>query len=177
MGLGDFFTVAFMMREQGNEAMRKVYIDKTENNECFAVFLKDAEVIFAGTTIYSMKRKEYNAEYKRYADKYDINFIFDDAVPQIDFYTVPQFDIMATDSEGGYIGTIGNVTCLEEDYKIGYIDKNKKCYIIASCGKEFMDNVSNWKENLKEYDGIAFYKSKEEAQKKLEFLDISKLGN
>lgn len=157
------------------EYMRKVYIDRTKNNECASIYLNDAEIILAGTTIYSMPDNEYNDVYKRYAEEYDINFIFDSTTLQIDFYTVPQFDIFAIDSEGGYIGTIGEMTYLESDYSIGYIDKNKDCFIIASCGKEFLENVSNWKENLKEYDGIKLYKSREDAQSELVFIDIPKI--
>ena len=67
------------------------------------------------------------------------------------------------------------MTYLESDYSIGYIDKNKDCFIIASCGKEFLENVSNWKENLKEYDGIKLYKSREDAQSELVFIDIPKI--
>lgn len=36
-----------------------------------------------------------NQEYQRYAKDYDIQFIFDDNIPNIEFYTVPQVDVMA----------------------------------------------------------------------------------
>lgn len=51
-----------------------------------------------GTTLYPMSVKDKNTEYQRYADTYDLKFIFDDDIPQIDFYTVPRVDIFAKDS-------------------------------------------------------------------------------
>jgi hypothetical protein len=69
--------------------MRKVYLDKTEINNYIGVFVKDAEVIPTGTTIYYMSTKYKNEEYQKYADNYDIHFIFDDDIPTLSFYTVP----------------------------------------------------------------------------------------
>ena len=98
--------------------MKKVYFDETEAHECMSLFIKDVEIIHAGTTVYSMPATHKNSEYKKFADEYDIHFIFDDDIPQINFYTIPQIDIMATDSQGGFIGTIGQMTDLESDAQI-----------------------------------------------------------
>ena len=86
--------------------MRNIYIDRTEFTGAISVFSKDTEIISAGTTIYSMSVGDRNEEYQRYANDYDIQFIFDDYIPHLEFYTVPQVDIMAKDSRGGFIGTI-----------------------------------------------------------------------
>ncbi len=150
--------------------MKKVYIDRTENKECVSLFFNDAEVVNAGTTITSMSQRHYNEEYKKFADEYDIKFIFDNNVPMIDFYTVPQFDIMAIDSDGGYIGTIGSESNLEFDYPIGYIDKDRNCFLIASCGKEFVENVVNWKAHKQPYEDINIFRCKEDAKNELEFI-------
>ncbi len=80
--------------------MKKVYWDMLENKECIAVFAADTEVVPAGATLYSMSVKEKNAEYQKYADAYDLRFIFDDDIPLIDFYPVPRVDIFAQDSLG-----------------------------------------------------------------------------
>ncbi len=157
--------------------LKKVYMDRTENNECISLFSHDLEIVCAGTTITSMPQSDYCEEYKRFADEYDIKFIFDNYVPTVDFYTVPQFDICAMDSEGGYIGTIGNSSDFELDYPIGYIDKSRNCFIIASCGKEFLENVANWKARKQSYNDISFFESKEDAQNKLEFIEIPKLDS
>ena len=83
--------------------MRKVYIDRIKFNGCIAVLVPDAEVISAGTTVYPMDVEYKNEEYQKYADRYDIHFIFYDDVPNPDFYSVPQVDIFARDSEGGLL--------------------------------------------------------------------------
>lgn len=155
--------------------MKKVYLDKSKENKCISVFLKDVEVVLAGTTVNGMSVKHKNEEYKKFAEVYDIHFIFEDNVPEIDFYTIPMVDIFAVDSAGGYIGSIGQVTDLEADVPICYIDAQKKFYVIASNGKEWLDNVYRWKEKLTPYDNIEFFESFEKAQEKYEFLDINKL--
>ena len=81
--------------------MKKLYLDAASNG-CTAVYVKDAEVVPAGTTISSMPVKMKNREYQKYAEEYDICFIFDDHIPALPFYTVPWVDLMATDSRGGY---------------------------------------------------------------------------
>jgi hypothetical protein len=50
---------------------------------CLSIYVKDTEIILAGTSINSMsvKEREKNGEYKKFADKYDIHFIFDDNIP------------------------------------------------------------------------------------------------
>ena len=156
--------------------MKKLYLDETQAHECMSIFIKDAEIIHAGTTIYSMSVKDKNAEYERYADEYDIHFIFDDDIPHIDFYTIPQVDIMATDSQGGFIGTIGQMTDFESDARICYIDKDCNCYLVAENGQDFLKCAPMWKSSLKEYNGVTFYNSKSDAEKDVEFVDGKKFN-
>ena len=155
--------------------MKKLYLDRTEVHD--GVFVKDAEIIPAGTTIYFMSVKDKNAEYERYADEYDIHFIFENNIPLIDFYTIPQVDIMATDSQGGFIGTIGQTTDLHGDAPICYIDKDRNCYLIAGNGKDFLKCAPMWRNSLKEYNGVTFYNSKSDAEKVVEFIDLNWLNN
>jgi hypothetical protein len=118
-----------------------------------------------------MSAKDKNSEYQRFADKYGIHFIFDDNVPKINFYTIPMVNIFSTDSSGGYIGSLGQPTDLEEKIPICYIDKNKNFYLIADNGKDFLKNVQNWKSIMTPYTDIEFFASLEDARKKYEFLD------
>lgn len=94
-----------------------------------------------------------------------------DNVPKVDFYTVPMVDIFAVDSAGGYIGSVGQPTDLEADIPICYIDIEKRCYLIAGNGKELLNKVHQWKEQLTPYTNIEFFESFEMAQEKHEFLD------
>lgn len=154
---------------------RKLYLDVTEQG-CTSVWMKDTEIIPAGTTVYSMSVKHKNEEYERFAKEYDIHFIFNDNIPVIDFYTIPRVDIFAIDSAGGYIGTIGGMTGLEGDAAICYIDMKRKCYLIAENSTEFLQNVSNWNNRLMPYEKIKFYISKTEAEKENIFIDVSGLN-
>ncbi len=155
--------------------MRKIYLDETELNFCTAVFVSDAEVIRAGVVVYSMPVSEKNVEYKRFAEDYDMRFIFDDNPPVVDFYTIPLINIFATDSKGGYIASLGQMLDFESDATICYIDNDKKCYIVAENGKAFLQNISEWKNKMELFNDIKFYASKSEAEKENEFLDIREL--
>lgn len=154
--------------------MSKVYLDTTELQLSGISFvgIEDTEIILAGTIINSMDINEKNDEYQRYADDYDIQFIFDDCIPSLRFYTVPLVDIVAKDSDGGFIGSLGKQFDLESDSPICYINKELECFIVSKNITEFLENVESWKKNLMLYDKITFYTSKGEAESKLEFFNL-----
>ena len=60
--------------------MNKVYLDVTKRKNCPAICINitDTEVIKAGTTVYYMDSNDKNKTYQKYANEYDIHFIFDD---------------------------------------------------------------------------------------------------
>jgi len=153
--------------------MRKIFLDRTEFTGAIIVFLKDTEIILTGTTIFSMSVYNRNEEYQKYAHDYDIQFIFDDDIPDIEFYTVPHVDIMAKDRKGGFIGTVGQQCDLESDAPICYINKDLECLLISENGEEFQNNIESWQDNLKPYDKITVYRSRAAAETELEFIDLS----
>lgn len=155
--------------------MKKVYFDETENHKCIGIFIRDTQVIRAGTTINAMPISDKNEQYKQIAEDYDLHFIFEDQIPNINFYTIPQIDIIATDSNGGYIGTIGQFTDLSAPNPICYIDANQNAYLIATNMQNLLQNLATWKNNLTPYKKITFYKSKTQAQQQLEFITIQDL--
>ena len=155
--------------------MRKVYLDTTQADMCISVYLHDAEVVLAGASVNAMSVKHKNSEYQKFAEKYDVHFIFADDVPKVDFYTVPMVDIFAVDSAGGYVGSVGQLTDLEADIPICYIDGEKRCYLIATNGNDFLSKVGNWKADLMPYNDIEFFDSLEMAKKKFEFLDRAEI--
>lgn len=155
--------------------MRKVYLDTTQADMCISVYVNDAEVVLAGAPVNAMSVKHKNSEYQKFAEKYDVHFIFADDVPKVDFYTVPMVDIFAVDSAGGYVGSVGQLTDLEADIPICYIDAEKRCYLIATNGNDFLSKVGNWKADLMPYNDIEFFDSLEMAQKKFEFLDRTQI--
>lgn len=62
--------------------MKKRYLDLTNQADCISIFVKDTQIIPAGTTLSSMPVRHKNAEYDRYARDYDIHFLFEDHLPQ-----------------------------------------------------------------------------------------------
>lgn len=154
--------------------MKKVYFDNSAG-DCVSVYVKDAEVIQTGVSIYSMPVSEKNKEYERYALEYDIHFIFDDCVPEIDFYAVPRIDVFAMDSEGGFICTVGGITDFQSEATICYIDKDREVYLVAENGRKFLKNVSGWKANRKIIQMEKIYVSQDEARQELEFIGMDEL--
>ncbi len=150
--------------------MKKLYYDKTENTDCVSIFVKDAEVIPAGTTVSSMSIKNKNKEYQKFSEEYDINFIFDDNIPEIDFYAVPQVDVFAFDSKGGFFAAVGGITDLDGTEPVCYIDNNRKCFIIADSMRNFLKLASCWQKNMVPDEEITFFSTKKEAVKELEFI-------
>lgn len=154
--------------------MSKLYLDTTELQLTGISFvgIGDAEIVLAGTIISSMDTNERNDEYLRYAEDYDIQFIFDDCIPSLKFYTVPLVDIVAKDSDGGFIGSLGQQFDIESDAPICYINKDLECFIVSENVREFLGNLESWKKNMILYDEIILYSSKGEAEKELEFFDL-----
>ena len=155
--------------------MKTVYIDKNEMPGATSLWMKNVEIKWAGVVIYSMSVKDKDENYQRYEEKHDIQFIFDDKRPNIDFFTVPMVEIFAIDSEGGSIGSVGEGVDLESTAPICYISKNKECFLIAESFKHLTNNPQNWKQNMESYYEIEIFSSKEDAEKKFEFLDIKEI--
>jgi hypothetical protein len=152
------------------KVLRKVYFDVSEDNSCYSVFVKGAEAVPAGTTVYSMSVKHNCEEYENIAEQLDIYFIFDDDIPKVNFYTVPRVDIFAVSSAGGFLGTIGTITDIEGSSKICYINKNRKCFTIAENLKELLVSP-DWKENMKPAEEIWMFNTLGEAKENLEFIE------
>lgn len=150
--------------------MRKVYFDVSGDNSCSSVIVKGAEAVPAGATVYSMSVKHKCEEYKKIAEQLDINFIFDDNVPEVNFYIVPRVDIFAVNSEDGFLGTVGALTDIEGSAKICYINKNRNCFTVAENLRELLARTG-WKENMKPDEEIQIFNSLDEAKKNLEFIE------
>lgn len=156
--------------------MKKIYWDVSEREGCIGVLGKDIELIPAGVTLYPLSVRNKNAEYQKYANSYDLRFIFDDDIPQIDFYTVPRVDVFAQDSLGGLFGTIGQITDIDDVAPICYINKNKECFMLANNLRAFLQRLASeceWRTDMIPNPDILFYKSKADAEESLEFLAIS----
>ena len=152
--------------------MNTMYLDMTTNS-CTSVYIQNTRIIPAGTTIYAMPVKDKCDAYDFLADKYNIHFIFDDNIPTIDFYAIPRIDIMATDGAGGFLGTLGEISDLNGQAPICYIDNDKNCYVIASDFRDLLNHPDNWREHAVPCKKITLFSSKEEAIKKHEFVDLS----
>jgi hypothetical protein len=152
--------------------MRKVYLDRTELMGAVVVNIENTEVIPVGTTIFPMSAHGKNEEYQKCANDHDIQFIFDDDIPHLEFFTVPHVDIMAKDSKGGFIGTVYQQCDSESDAPICYINRDLECFIISENEIDFLSNIGTWQDNMKPYDKITVYRSKAEAEAKLEFIEF-----
>ena len=140
---------------------KTVYIDREQpclQNVAAAFFITDEEgkqvnIDFTGKTILSMPAKDKSEKvFEILANKYDVHFIFNDNIPQIKFYPVPELVIFATDSLNGYFcSTNPNVNISEENSPIYYIDEKLNYYYLASSLQAFLNIIvfcTEWKEKL-----------------------------
>lgn len=164
----------------------KIYIDIEQillKDGAFGVAIigensKSKEIIYTGKILSSMPISEKAEEraYKILDDDYDICFIFDDNIPNIDFYPVPKLEIFAFDSYNGFFCSANDSS--EEDAQIYYIDKSLNIYYLASNIHEFIRLCiynPEWKNKLFKHDLI---KEKADENKqyiidKLKLSDIS----
>lgn len=154
------------------------YLDMTKAEGCFGVIPENGEtIIFTGVSVNSMplsvKRKEGKA-YDDFAWKYGIHFIFDDCIPEIDFYTVPKIEVAATDNDGGFIASVGEPFSLRDPVPLIYISAERNAYLITEDSSEFLSIAAEWKVRLTPYDGITLYKSKEDAKIDYPIIDFEK---
>lgn len=149
--------------------MKKVYFDAAAEQDCIGIIRSDAEIVPSGTTVHAMSVRDKNAEYQRYADAYDIHFIFDDDVPAVGFFTVPYIRIFAYDSRGGYLGFLWQENGEEP---VCYIDRERKAFLAAQSVMDLWNHPARWKEHLTPCDGVTVYPSKTAAAEKLEFMAI-----
>ena len=154
------------------------YLDMTQAKGCFGIIPENGEtIVFTGVSVYSMplsvKRDEGEA-YDDFARKYGIHFIFDDCIPEINFYTVPWIEIGATDNDGGFIASVGESFSLYNSVPLIYIASDRNIYLITEDSSEFLSIASGWKEKLTPYDGIALYASKEDARKDYPIIDFER---
>ncbi len=150
--------------------MKKLYLDCTEG-EVVSVYVRDAEVIPAGTTVYTMPLRERGHAYDRWGKEYGIYFLFEDMEVEIPFYAVPRVDIFAVDGQGGFFGTVGQGTDPEGEGPVCFF-KEGKCRLIAESGPEFIANGAVWRQRLRDYPQVRLYDSREQAARELEFISL-----
>ena len=144
--------------------MDKLYLDRTEIPDNMAIIVRKAEIIETGTTVYAMSVREDNELYHKFAEEYDVHFIFENRVPKVDFYAVPRVDIFAMDSTGGYFVTVGH--CFDGDLPVYYIDENREMYLVSESGRQFVEEASHWRSLLKPWSGVELFPTKAAAKEK-----------
>ena len=154
------------------------YIDMTHIPECIGLIAENGErIVLIGVTVNAMplsvQRKEADL-YADFAEKYGIYFLFEDEIPEIDFYAVPRLDIAARDEAGGFIASVGESFSLSDSVPLVYISRDRRCYLITKDSQTFLSSVSGWKENLKPCDAVTLFTSKEQAGKVYQIIDFEK---
>ena len=152
--------------------MRIVYYDMSDVTAgAVGVFVRDAKVLPAGTTICTMPVQEKaEAGYAEFAKK-DVYFIFEDDVPKINFFDVPRVDVFARTSVG-LLACLGESADVDSDAPIVLIDDELN---VRRAAKNMMDMLtsSNWKDCIGEENGVKLYLDREAAMAELEFVDIA----
>ena len=154
---------------------RQQYYDCNSSSSCTSLIANGRSVLPAGTTIYSMPLSDYNEEYHRIKEEYDVSFLFDDMSIEPAFYSVPRFDIMAIDSEGGYLGMLGDICDLQDGRPVYYIDSKWNTYQVAKNGQDFIQKIDRWKEYLVLTEDMILFSSRSDAEKVFSFIKVTLL--
>ena len=154
------------------------YLDMTQAEGCFGLIPENGEIIvLTGVSVYSMPlsvKRDEGEVYDDFGRKYGIHFIFDDCVPEIDFYTVPKIEVGATDNDGGFIASVGEPFSLHNSVPLIYISADRKCYLLTKDATEFLSIVSDWKDRLTPCNEVTLYPSKDDARKDYKIIDFEK---
>lgn len=152
--------------------MEILYFDFSESSEAIGIIKENALVLPAGASVYAMPLKDKNGAYKRIETDCDVHFIFEDNVPEIDFYAVPFINIFAHDSSAGMLASVGGIADFESDQKIIYISSDRSIYLAADNGQEFLKNIAFWKENLKPFLSVELFPDINKAKERYSFIDL-----
>lgn len=154
------------------------YIDLTKTEGCIGILPENGEsIVLTGVSVCSMPLSVKQKEGRLYADfaqKYGIQFLFDDDIPSIDFYTVPRLDIAATDCKGGFIASVGDPFDLSQSVTLVYISPDKNCYLITNDSTEFLAIVHDWRSRLSPFRKVEIFDSKDQAKEKYDIIDFEK---
>ena len=154
------------------------YIDLTKTEGCIGLLAENREtIVLTGVSVNSMPLSVKEREGELYADfaaKYGIHFIFDDDIPEIDFYSVPRLDIGARDNDGGFIASVSESFSLSDPICLVYISADRKCYLLTKDATEFLSIVSDWKGRLTPFEEVTLYPSKDDARKNYQIIDFEK---
>lgn len=152
--------------------MKTVYYDMSDITAgAVGVFLRDARVMPAGTTLCAAPVQEkQESAYAEFAQK-DVHFIFTDDMPEIDFYAVPRVDVFARTTDG-LLACLGESADVDSPAPIVLIDAQRN---VRRAAKNLMDMLtsSNWKDGICEETGVKLYPSREAAMAEVEFIDIA----
>lgn len=133
-----------------------------EINNGLGIFTRNEDIEYILTGI-KFNILPYNE--KKNHEKYNIQFIFEDNIPNISFYCVPYIEIFAFDDDG--------FICIS-NHQVYYI--NDKCYKIADSIEQFKYNIEHYKDHLILCDDITIYSSKEEAYKELNIIEYKEMN-
>lgn len=141
-----------------------LYIDVTNKAGWFGIISPDQEFVFAGSQFVFLDKDDDMAIVETFARDYDCHFFLDGDQPTLPFYSVPAVEIVALDSQAGYI-------CLTAD-KVLYVNSDHVAFEIAESWDDFLNNPHDWQKRLVPYDGMRLYPSKEAAEKDIQFFDL-----
>ncbi|WP_027398879.1 hypothetical protein [Anaerovorax odorimutans] len=114
---------------------------------------EEQKLVFTGKYILSMPVSDRQEKvYRVLAEEYDVRFIFDDEIPKLEFYPMPQIGVFAIDSLGGCFGSTNiEVDISVKDAPIYYVNNELQCYYLAPNMFTFIQLIvfqPNWKKEL-----------------------------
>lgn len=132
--------------------MKERYINIENNsNTTFFFDTNPKKNIFCGKLIIPSPANEKDSPVHHILkNKLHIHFIFDDDIPEINFFPIPSLAVFATNNKGIFASSNLDVDLNEKNAPIFFIDLNRKSFLIAMNLRELFAKLIYHPEELKE---------------------------
>lgn len=144
----------------------KKYIDARALRRGTAGCVALADVVMAGTTVYSMDGHERTPEYDALERANGLRFIFD-----IPWYVVPQLDVFAFD-DGGWFGSLGGTADPESPWPVVYLRRDGSLLRVAGSLSDFLrllQSGTDWRAVMVPEQTALVFPSRRAAKAALDF--------
>ena len=140
------------------------------------VIFNGKSVVFTGISIHTEPDQYRENDALTPFSKEAFHFFFDDDVPNLNFYAVPELCIIGYDSTGGYFATTAEDFSFQDNSPLFYVSAENRVYSIKGESSQLLTGQYHWRENLEPSDDVKIYPSKLMAEKEFDIHDADEIN-
>ena len=153
----------------------KIYCDLTQEETCVGILPSPGtELILTGTLVHTEPEALRGFPLAvRLAEGCDVHFWFGQ-VPEAPFYTVPQTEVFARDSRGGYFAAADH-PALDWSGPLYYIDGGLVCHRLTPAGKNLAGAGESWRQTMVISGEVQVFPDRAAAEQRYRILTLQEL--